>query len=145
VVRPGGWVGIVHWANPLGADTFTILLRALKRLRLPADLLNAPKITVLRSADEFKTALEARGCEAVEVALLDAPSPLPAPETFMDALDPLFRIFPTYASLDELQRDELRLLLAEEVHRWIKEDVRAGCTAKAHLAIARRSRMVANP
>jgi ubiquinone/menaquinone biosynthesis C-methylase UbiE len=140
VVRPCGWVGIVHWANPYGADTFTILLRALRRLPLPADLLNAPEITVLRSADEFKAALDARGCEAVKVELLDAPSPLPAPETFMDALDPLFRIFPTYSSLDEQQRSELRLLLAEEVRRWIKEDVPAGRTAKAHLAIARRSR-----
>jgi ubiquinone/menaquinone biosynthesis C-methylase UbiE len=143
VVRPGGWVGIVHWASPYGADTFTILLRALRRLPLPADLLNAPEITVLRSADEFKTALEARGCEAVEVELLDAPSPLPAPETTMDALDPLFRIFPTYGSLDEHQRGELRLLLAEEVQRWIKEDLPAGRTAKAHLAIARRPRKFA--
>jgi hypothetical protein len=35
-------------------------------------------------------------------------------------------------------RSELRILLAEEAHRWIKEDVPAGRTAKAHLAIARR-------
>jgi ubiquinone/menaquinone biosynthesis C-methylase UbiE len=139
VVRPGGWIGIVHWASPYGADIFTILLRALKKLPLPAGSLNAPEITVLRSADEFRAALEARECEVVGVELLDAPSPLPAPESFMDALDPIYRIFPTYCSLDEHQRGELRLLLAEEVQRWIKEDVPAGRTAKAHLAIARRS------
>jgi ubiquinone/menaquinone biosynthesis C-methylase UbiE len=139
VVRPGGWIGIVHWASPYGADIFTILLRALKKLPLPAGSLNAPEITVLRSADEFRAALEARECEVVGVELLDAPSPLPAPESFMDALDPIYRIFPTYGSLDEHQRGELRLLLAEEVQRWIKEDVPAGRTAKAHLAIARRS------
>jgi ubiquinone/menaquinone biosynthesis C-methylase UbiE len=139
VVRPGGWIGIVHWASPYGADIFTILLRALKKLPLPAGSLNAHEITVLRSANEFRAALEARGCEVVDVELLDAPSPLPAPESFMDTLDPIiYRIFPTYGSLDEQQRGELRLLLAEETRRWIKEDVPAGRTAKAHLAIARR-------
>jgi hypothetical protein len=31
-----------------------------------------------------------------------------------------------------------RVTLAEQVRRWIKEDVPAGRTAKVHLAIARR-------
>jgi ubiquinone/menaquinone biosynthesis C-methylase UbiE len=141
VVRPGGWIGIVHWASPYGADTFTILLRALKKLPLLVDSLNAPEITALRSADEFRAALEARECAVVGVELVDAPSPLPAPESFMDTLDPFYRIFPTYSSLDEHQRDTLRLLLAEEVQQWIKEDVPAGRTAKAHLAMARRSEL----
>ena len=139
VVRPGGWIGIVHWASPYGADIFTILLRALKKLPLPAGSPNAPEITVLRSADEFRAALEARKCDVVEIELLDAQSPLPAPGSFMDTLDPIiYRIFPTYGSLDGHQRGELRLLLAEEARRWIKEDVPAGRTSKAHLAIARR-------
>jgi ubiquinone/menaquinone biosynthesis C-methylase UbiE len=143
VVRPGGRIGIVHWAGPHGADTFTILLRALKRLSRPVDWFNVPEITALRSADEFRAAFEARGCEAVEVELHDAPSPLPSPEEFMDALDPIYRIFPTYGSLDEHQCGELRVLLAEEAQHWIEEDLPAGRTAKAHLAIARRSRRTA--
>jgi len=63
----------------------------------------------------------------------------------MDTLDPIYRAFPTYRSLDEDLRGELRTLLAEEARRWIKEDVPAGRTAKVHLgalvhsAIARRS------
>jgi hypothetical protein len=73
------------------------------------------------------------------VEQLDAPSPVPAPESFMDTLDPIYRAFPTYRSLDERLRSELRLLLAEEARRWIEEDVPAGRTAKTHLAIARRS------
>ena len=145
VVRPGGWIGIVHWASPYGADIFTILLRALKKLPLPAGSLNAPEITVLRSADEFRAALEARKCEVVKIELLDAPSPLPAPGSFMDTLDPFYRIHPTYRSLDERSRGELRILLAEETRRWIKEDVPAGRTAKAHLAIARRRRPARSP
>jgi ubiquinone/menaquinone biosynthesis C-methylase UbiE len=140
VVRPGGWIGIVHWASPYGADIFTILLRALRKLPPPAGSLNAPEISVLRSDDEFRAAFEARECKVVEVELLDAPSPLPAPESLMDALDPIYRIFPPYSSLDERQRGELGMLLAEETHRWIREDVPAGHTAKAHLALARRSR-----
>jgi ubiquinone/menaquinone biosynthesis C-methylase UbiE len=136
VVRPGGWIGIVHWASPLGSDIFTIFSRALEKLGLPADSPDAPKLTEL-SAHELRDALEDRKCEVMEVGLLDAPGPLPTPETFMDTLDPFYRIHPTYRSLDERLRSELRILLAEEAHRWIKEDVPAGRTAKAHLAIAR--------
>ena len=138
VVRPGGWLGIVHWANPEGADIFTILSRALKQLPLPTGSPDAPKLTALMSAHELRAALEARSCEVKEVERLDAPSPLPPPESFMDTLDPIYSIFPTYRLLDETMRGELRILLAEEARRWIKEDLPAGRTAKAHLAIARR-------
>ena len=91
------------------------------------------------SAHELRAALEARECEVMDVERLDAPSPLPTPERLMDTLDPIYPAFPTYCSLDERLRGELRVLLAEEAARWIKEDVPAGRTAKAHLAIARRS------
>jgi len=138
VVRPGGWTGIVHWASPQGSDIFTIFSRALKRLALPTDSPDAPKLTEL-SAHELRAALEDRKCEVMEVELLDAPGPLPTPENFMDTLDPFYRIHPTYRSLDERLRGELRILLAEEARRWIEEDVPGGRTAKAHLAIARRS------
>jgi len=138
VVRPGGWTGIVHWASPQGSDIFTIFSRALKRLALPTDSPDAPKLTEL-SAHELRAALEDRKCEVMEVELLDAPGPLPTPENFMDTLDPFYRIHPNYRSLDERLRGELRILLAEEARRWIKEDVPAGRTAKVHLAIARRS------
>jgi ubiquinone/menaquinone biosynthesis C-methylase UbiE len=137
VVRPGGWIGLVHWANPQGADMFTILSRALKKLPLPTGSPDAPKLTALMSAHELRAALEGRGCQAIDVERLDASSPLPAPESFMDTLDPIYRIFPTYLSLDEHLRSELRILLAEEARRWVNEDVPAGRTAKAHLAIAR--------
>jgi ubiquinone/menaquinone biosynthesis C-methylase UbiE len=139
VVGPGGWIGIVHWANPEGADTFSILSRALKKLPLPTGSPDAPKLTALMSVHELRAALEARQCEVMDVERLDTPSPLPTPESFVDTLDPIYRSFPTYRSLREHLRGELRILLAEEARRWIKEDVPAGRTAKAHLAIARRS------
>jgi ubiquinone/menaquinone biosynthesis C-methylase UbiE len=140
VVRPGGCIGIIHWANPEGADIFSILSRGLKRLPLPTGSPDAPKLTALMSAHELRAALEARECEVMDVERLDASSPLPTAESFMDALDPIYRAFPTYRSLDEHLRGELRIFLAEEARRWIKEDVPAGRTAKAHLATARRSR-----
>ena len=65
---------------------------------------------------------------------LDAPSLLPTPESFMDTLDPIYRALPTYRLLDEHLRGQLRILLAEEARRWIREDVPARRTAKAHLA-----------
>jgi ubiquinone/menaquinone biosynthesis C-methylase UbiE len=139
VVRPGGWIGIVHWANPEGADIFSILSRALKKLPLPTGLSDAPKLTALMSVHELRAALEARQCEVMDVERLDAPSPLPTPESFMDTLDPIYAAFPTYRSLDEHLRGELRILLAEEARRWIKEDVPAGRTGKAHLAVAHHS------
>jgi SAM-dependent methyltransferase len=120
VVRPGGWLGIVHWATPEGADIFTILSRALKKLPLPTGSPDAPKLTALMSAHELGAALEARGCEVTEVDRLDAPSPLPPPERFMDTLDPIYIAFPTYRSLDEAMRGELRVLLAQEARRWVE-------------------------
>ena len=48
---------------------------------------------------------------------------LPPPESFMDTLDPIYAALPTYRSLNEHLRGELRILLAEEARRWIKEDV----------------------
>jgi ubiquinone/menaquinone biosynthesis C-methylase UbiE len=139
VVRPGGWLGIVHWANPEGADIFTILSRALKHLSLPTGSPDAPKLTALMSAHELRTALEVRRCEVKEVERLDAPSPLPPPESFMDTLDPIYSSFPTYRWLDETMRGKLRVLLAREARRWVEEDLPAGRTANVHLALARRS------
>jgi ubiquinone/menaquinone biosynthesis C-methylase UbiE len=57
VVRPGGWLGIVHWASPEGSDIFTILRRALKRLPLPIGSPDAPMVTALLSVDELRAAL----------------------------------------------------------------------------------------
>jgi len=139
VVRPGGWLGIVHWANPEGADIFTILSRALKKLPLPTGSPDAPKLTTLMSAHELRAALEARGCEVKEVERLDAPSPLPPTERFMDTLDPIYSSLSTYRLLDEAMRGALRVLLAQEARRWVEQDVPAGRTAKVHLALARRS------
>jgi ubiquinone/menaquinone biosynthesis C-methylase UbiE len=81
VVRPGGRIGIVHWANPNGADIFSILSRALKKLPLPTGSPEAPRLTALLSAHELRAALEARKCEVMDVERLDAPSPLPTPES----------------------------------------------------------------
>ena len=139
VVRPGGWLGIIHWANPEGADIFTVLSRALKQLPLSTGSRDAPKLTAMMSAHELRAALEARGCEVKEVERLAAPSPLPPPESFMDRLDPIYSAFPTYRLLDETMRGELCLLLAREAQRWVEEDVPAGHTANVHLALARRS------
>jgi SAM-dependent methyltransferase len=138
VIRPGGWVGIVHWASPEGADIFTILSRALKQLSLPTGSPDAPKLTALMSVHELRAALETRECEVIDVERIDAPSTLPTPESFMDTLDPIYRSCRTYQPLDVDLRDELRILFAEEARRWIKEDVPAGRTAKVHLALARR-------
>jgi hypothetical protein len=50
---------------------------------------------------ELRAALEARECEVTDVQQLDAPSPVPTPESFMYKLDPIYPSFPTYRPLDE--------------------------------------------
>jgi len=67
---------------------FSILSRALKKLPLPEGSPDAPTLMALMSAHELRAALEGRGCEVIDVERLDASSPLPAPESFMDTLDP---------------------------------------------------------
>ena len=78
VVRPGGWLGIVHWATPEGSDFFAILGRALKQLPLPTDSPDAPKLTALMSAHELRAALEARGCEVKEGRAAGCAEPIAA-------------------------------------------------------------------
>jgi ubiquinone/menaquinone biosynthesis C-methylase UbiE len=73
VVRPGGWIGIVHWANPEGADIFSILSRALKKLPLPTGSPDAPRLTVLMSVHELRAALEVRECEVTDLERLAKP------------------------------------------------------------------------
>jgi len=111
----------------------------LKNLSIPAGSPDAPKLTTLTSALELTAALEARGCELKEVERLNAPSRLPSPERFMDALDPIYSGLPTCRLLDEAMRGELRFLLEQEARRLVEHDVPAGRTAKVHLALARRS------
>jgi hypothetical protein len=82
----------------------------------------------------------------MEVERLDAPSPLPPPESFMDTLDPIYSGFPTYRSLGETMRGELRVLLAREARRWVEEDVPAGSaqlrpTWRSHGALADHSKL----
>jgi hypothetical protein len=125
--------------SPQGADIFIILSRALKKLPLPTGSPDAPQLTTLMSAHELRAALEARGCEVRDVERLDAPSPLPPPERFMDTLDPIYSSLPTYRLLDEAMRSQLRVLLAQQARRWVEQDLPAGRTAKVHLALARRS------
>jgi ubiquinone/menaquinone biosynthesis C-methylase UbiE len=127
VVRPGGWLGIVHWASPEGADIFAILRRALKQLPLPTGSPDSPKLTALLTAQELKAALEARGCEVKEVERFwTRRAHCRGPESFMDTLDPIYSSLPTYRLLGETMRGELHVLLAREARRWVAEDVPAG-------------------
>ena len=77
--------------------------------------------------------LKLEGCEVKEAERLDAPSPLPPPESFMYALDPIYPSFPTYRLLDETMRGELRVLLACKAQRRGEEDMPAGRTVKSPL------------
>ena len=70
VVRPDGLLGIVHWATPHGADPFTILSRAWRRLPLPTGSPDGPELTSVLSAHELRAALQVRGCEVKELVRL---------------------------------------------------------------------------
>ncbi|HEX4167372.1 MAG TPA: hypothetical protein VHZ55_18050 [Bryobacteraceae bacterium] len=84
-----------------------------------------------------------RRCEFKEIERLDAPSPLPPPESFMDTLDPIYSSLPTCRLLDETMRGELRVLLAQEARRWVEEDcllvAQLRSTWRSHGALADHS------
>lgn len=57
LVWPGGSIGIVHWANPEGADVFSILSRALTKLPRQTGSPDPPELAALMSVHEIRVRL----------------------------------------------------------------------------------------
>ncbi|GHA65194.1 hypothetical protein GCM10010372_76220 [Streptomyces tauricus] len=122
VVRPGGVVGVVHWASPVGGGPmFVPLVRALDRLGDPeARGLTIPVTNEFLEGGDVEHVLGEAGCVDVWSEKVERESPMPTPETFMDELDLFFQMFPQYRTAVSRHRDRLREALAEEVRLMAK-------------------------
>jgi ubiquinone/menaquinone biosynthesis C-methylase UbiE len=118
VVRPGGVVGVVHWAGPVGGGRiFVPLARAINRLHDPevGEIVFPVGPPEYLSRAEVERVLTEARCVDVQAETLEVAAIMPAPEVFMDALEPFFRAFPQYAAAVSRHGQRLRETLAEEV------------------------------
>ncbi|MET9480146.1 hypothetical protein [Streptomyces sp. NPDC006638] len=119
VVRPGGVIGVVHRAPPLGAGPmFVPLARAIERLDDPdVGTLGFPVFPAYLERPEIEGVLLEAGCTDVRSETVVEDSPVPAPEAFLSELDPFFRMFPPYRAATVRHADRFRAPAAEEVRR----------------------------
>lgn len=115
VVRPGGVVGVVHWAVPEGAPFFTVLGRAIDRLDDPEVGRFVAPLSENLERSELEDALSEVGCADVRSEGIQVDCPWPAPEVFLAELDPLFRVVPPYLAAVSRDRAGFQTILAQEV------------------------------
>ncbi|GGJ73413.1 class I SAM-dependent methyltransferase [Streptomyces brasiliensis] len=140
VVRPGGVIGVVHWARPVGGGPmFLPLARAVERLDDPeVGTLEIPVTTAYLEGPEVEEALRGAGCTDVQSETAVVDSPTPAPETFLAELDPFFGMFPQYRAAVARHPDRFRALVAEEV-RLVERGENGHPVAHANIAYGRVS------
>ncbi|MGI5199035.1 methyltransferase domain-containing protein [Streptomyces sp. CA-288835] len=117
VVRPGGLVSVVNWATPLGAPFFIPVARAIDRLDDPEVGKFLAPLTEYLERPELESALSDVGCVDVRSESVEGVFAIPNAETFMDELDPIFRVLPQYRAAVAKDGDRFRALLVEEVLR----------------------------
>ncbi|MFJ1600367.1 hypothetical protein [Streptomyces sp. NPDC088261] len=119
VVRPGGVIGVVYRAPPLGAGPmFVPLARAIERLGDPdVGTLEFPVSPAHLERPEIEGALLEAGCTDVRSETVVEDSPVPAPEAFLSELDPFFQMFPRTAPRPSATPTGFRAPAAEEVRR----------------------------
>lgn len=136
VVRPGGVVGVVHWADPVGAPFFEPLGRAVDRLNDPGVGEFAAPFSEYLQRSEIEHALIGAGCADVRVESVQVPCAMPEPETFVDEMHPIFRMHSQYLAAVSCHRDRFRRILAEEV-RAMAAGKGGHPVARANVASAR--------
>ena len=119
VVRPGGVIGVVNWARPVGGAPFFVpLARAIERLDDPeVGTFQIPLISEYLERSEVGDALRAAGCTDVRTETVTADSPNPTPETFLTELHPFFQGFPQYRAAIDRHSSRFRALVTEEADR----------------------------
>ncbi|WP_158228250.1 class I SAM-dependent methyltransferase [Pseudonocardia sp. MH-G8] len=135
VTRPGGVIGLVHWASTWGAPLFPMMAEAMTRLDDPAV---APLVPLV--SDEYMgpaaldAALSQAGCVDVSTTVHEVANLLPEPEVAFDELDSMYLNHERYRALTDEQRSRLRGLFAEEVRAARGADGK-GAPAVGHVTI----------
>jgi SAM-dependent methyltransferase len=136
VVRPGGVVGVVHWADPMGGPIFKPVAQAINRMNDPDVGKFADPITEYLEGSEIESALREVGCVDVRSEIVQVDCSMPSPELFMDELDPIFRMHPQYLAAVSRDREGFRMILAEEAC-LLEAGEYGGSAARANIACAR--------
>jgi ubiquinone/menaquinone biosynthesis C-methylase UbiE len=110
VVRPGGFVCLVHWATPYGHPIFGIVLDAMEQLELSRPGAMGPPIAPLENSH-----LVHAGCVDVSITDIKLPATLPAPTSFLDELGPILRVIPGFSALQRIHLANLESLVAHKV------------------------------
>lgn len=114
VVRPGGTVGVVHWADPFGAPIFILLDRAIRR----AGLGPVPSVTIgYETPEALGAALTRAGWVDATIEVVERDEPLPEPDRALEELEPMYLNHPGFQRLTPDQLERLQEPLAEEVRR----------------------------
>lgn len=114
VVRPGGLVSVMNWADPMGAPFFHPVARTINRMDDPEVGTFAAPLTEYLQRPELEQALTDAGCVDARSERVEAAYTIPTAETFMDELDPVFQVLPQYRAAVSKDRDRFREILTEE-------------------------------
>lgn len=108
VVRPGGTVAIVHWANPTMSPFIKILWEEGPELAMDMPHLGR---------EELAAALTTAGFTDVRVEPISAGYSLPAADEYLLEFQPFISTFPAFRTMDPARRAQLETALAERVRR----------------------------
>lgn len=137
VTKPGGTIGLAHWASTWGSPIFAIMAAAMERLDEP----EVEPLVPLLPGDYMTPAalddlLAKAGCVDVSTSRIATPAPLPEPDVAFDELDKMYILHPRYAALDGSQRERLRASSAEEISK-VRAPNGDGPDSACHLTIGR--------
>ncbi|MTD59072.1 class I SAM-dependent methyltransferase [Amycolatopsis pithecellobii] len=115
VVRPGGVISVVNWAEPLGATFFIPVSRAVDRFDDPEVGKFVAPLTEFLEGPQLERALSGAGCVDVRSESVSGHFAVPSAEIFMEELDSVFQVLPQYRAAIAKDRDRFRDILVEEV------------------------------
>jgi hypothetical protein len=114
-VRPGGVIGVVHWATPRGAMFFDILAQATRALGDPDIGILEAVLPGDLSREGVREALLPAGLVDVQTESVDIAGAIPRSESFLFELETFFAPVPGFSDLTIGQRERLNTAIVDAV------------------------------
>jgi ubiquinone/menaquinone biosynthesis C-methylase UbiE len=114
-VRPGGVVGVVHWATPRGAPFFDILAEASRDLEDPDIGTLEALLPGYVSRPALQEALVAAALIDVYTVPLEAAGAIPTSESFLTELETFFARVAGFSELTVGQRERLNTAIVDAI------------------------------